>query len=81
MNLSDIKPSITLLSDEESFDLIRRTRFLRRQRPEKKKSTKKPKSKGQTINIAKPKVTTKQAIKKMTKEQRLKLIAELKGMD
>ena len=79
MNLSDIKPSITLLSDEESFDLIRRTRFLRRQRPEKKKSTKKPK--GQTINIAKPKVTTKQAIKKMTKEQRLKLIAELKGMD
>ena len=69
--LKDLKPSITQMTPEESFALIKETRFQRRQvpvkKPRKASSKKKP-------------VSRKVAIASLTPEQRAKLILELEGL-
>ena len=74
--IADLKPSISQLSDEEAFALIKQSRFLRRQLPPKKAS----KATSTTIRKPKRQKSLKQTVSEMTEEQRLKLIAELEGM-
>lgn len=67
--LRDLKPSITQMSDEEAFALVKEVRFLRRQIPPKKaraSSQKKP-------------ISPKATVAALSKEQKLLLLKELTG--
>ena len=69
--LFDLRTSITQMGDEEAFKLIRETRFLRRQVPPKKASKK--------STVLKKPISKKATIAALSKEQKLKLLAELEG--
>jgi hypothetical protein len=68
--ISDIKPSITQLSDEEALALIKQLRFDRRQPPPKKTRKK---------TAAKKPVSTKALLNALTPEQKAALIKQLGG--
>jgi hypothetical protein len=68
--ISDIKPSITQLSDEEAQALIKQLRFDRRQPPPKKTRKK---------TAAKKPVSTKALLNTLTPEQKAALIKQLGG--
>ena len=69
--IADLKPSITQMTKEEAFALIKETRFQRRQVP-----VKKPRS----TTRQKKTVSRKAALAALTPEQRAKLILELEGL-
>lgn len=75
MKISDLKPSISELSNEEAFSLIKETRFQRRQLPPKK-----TRKKSTSLKTKRKKADPKAAVAAMSKEDRLKLIRELEGM-
>jgi len=66
--LKDLKKSITQMSSEEQFALVKEIRFLRRQAPPKKAKASQKKS-----------ISPKAAIAALTKEQKLLLLKELTG--
>ena len=66
--ISSLKTSITQMAMEEAFDLIKETRFQRRQRPVKK-------TKAKTAKVQKP-----LNVNVLTKDQKLKLLKELEGL-
>jgi hypothetical protein len=71
--VANIKPSITQLSAEEVFKLIKETRFQRRQVPEKKiRARSGAKAKRRPVSL-KAKVAT------LTAEQRIQLLKDLGG--
>jgi hypothetical protein len=71
--LSDLRTSISQMPDEEAFELIKQVRFLRRQIPPKKQRKSSTKRKP-----SKP-IDPLGAVKKMSEEERIKLINQLEG--
>ena len=72
MKISNLKPSITQLSYEEAFALVKETRFQRRQFPVKKATVK-------NKRIQKP-MTTKAVVNALSDEQKLQLLKDLGGV-
>jgi hypothetical protein len=58
------------MPDEEAFEIVKETRFLRRQLPEKKTRAK---------AVKKPKLTTKQRVAALTPAQKEELLKSLEG--
>lgn len=69
--VADLKPSISQMSEEEAFALVKDIRFLRRQPP--------PKKARKSATRQKKPVSIKAQAKALTKEQKLQLLKELGG--
>lgn len=67
-NISNLRVSITQMSEEEAFALVKETRFQRRQIPQKKKGHKAPAKKPQSMTAI---------MANLTPEQKAQLLKEL----